>query len=312
MVTQELIAYVRAELGKGKTRAELQKQLFLIGGWQASDVDEVFRAIDGTAMPQRKVVSKHSGWKLFAVIVFVFGIGYCGWWIRDREMFFNFSIPLPGITKQAPSSNVTQNVSSVIYTDSEVSGTTPFDGVQNPPAGQTTTINSPATPDYQPIVMAQSDWASLSDKDIATLLAQYPTIPFALGAKITFSGTIDLIGEGTFEGIFTGTGSNNDFTILLRKNDADQTVSILKQKNESDGSTSPVVLTRLSETTMSTDFGLLPKEHGFYTISKTYNKTTKKFVCDKNGVAVYQWNPTTNLFEQNQLLTATYMTKLCK
>lgn len=45
MVTQELIAYVRGELNKGKTRDEIRSALLSGGGWSEQDVSEVFRTI---------------------------------------------------------------------------------------------------------------------------------------------------------------------------------------------------------------------------------------------------------------------------
>lgn len=45
MITQELIAYVRAEFNKGKTRDEINKILLSGGGWSESDINEVFREV---------------------------------------------------------------------------------------------------------------------------------------------------------------------------------------------------------------------------------------------------------------------------
>ena len=53
MITQELIAYVRSELNKGKTREDIRQGLLSGGGWSEADISEVFR----TVMPAPSVPS---------------------------------------------------------------------------------------------------------------------------------------------------------------------------------------------------------------------------------------------------------------
>jgi hypothetical protein len=45
MVTQELIAYMRAEVNRGKTREEISRNLLAGGGWSEADVVEAFKDI---------------------------------------------------------------------------------------------------------------------------------------------------------------------------------------------------------------------------------------------------------------------------
>lgn len=45
MVTQELVAYVKSELNRGKTREEIRSTLLSGGGWSETDISEVFRNI---------------------------------------------------------------------------------------------------------------------------------------------------------------------------------------------------------------------------------------------------------------------------
>ena len=45
MITQELTAYVKSELNKGKTREEIRNSLLSGGGWSDSDISEVFRTV---------------------------------------------------------------------------------------------------------------------------------------------------------------------------------------------------------------------------------------------------------------------------
>lgn len=87
MVTPELINFIRSELNKGKTRPELEKELFLAGGWKTTDVAEAFRAIDGVAMPMYKKVNTHKGRGWVVLVIFLLG-GAAGWWVRDRQQFF--------------------------------------------------------------------------------------------------------------------------------------------------------------------------------------------------------------------------------
>lgn len=53
MVTQELIAYVRSELSKGKTREEIRSVLLSSGGWNEVDINEVFRE----TMPRDNIIT---------------------------------------------------------------------------------------------------------------------------------------------------------------------------------------------------------------------------------------------------------------
>lgn len=97
MITKEVITYIKKSLDAGKARVDIERELFLGGGWSASDLDEAFRAIEGkkisvvmtTPRPYKKV-------RLVWVIVLILIAGYIGWWIRDRQQFFSIQkIPSP-------------------------------------------------------------------------------------------------------------------------------------------------------------------------------------------------------------------------
>lgn len=45
MITQELIAYIRGEFSKGKTREEIRTTLLAGGGWSENDLSEAFRTV---------------------------------------------------------------------------------------------------------------------------------------------------------------------------------------------------------------------------------------------------------------------------
>ncbi|MBP6904957.1 MAG: hypothetical protein KBB91_02785 [Candidatus Pacebacteria bacterium] len=98
MVNPQLVTYVRAELQKGKSRGDLQKELFLQGGWKATDVDEAFKAVDGVATPTQKSPKVHKKVRIIWVIILMLLAGYAGWWIRDRQQF----LKIPPLFGHAP------------------------------------------------------------------------------------------------------------------------------------------------------------------------------------------------------------------
>jgi hypothetical protein len=106
MVTAALIAYIRAELQKGKTPDALRIELTNAGGWTMNDVAEAFKAVDlavaaaaatsGATTTQSKpihIVRPHKQVRLLWVVILVLLAGYAGWWIRDRQQFLQFPIP---------------------------------------------------------------------------------------------------------------------------------------------------------------------------------------------------------------------------
>lgn len=101
MVTPEVINYIKGELQKGKTRADIEKELFLGGGWSATDLDEAFKAAtgagaDGKSVTVQKVTRPHKQVRLLWVIILMLIAGYCGWWFRDRQQFFQIQkLPTP-------------------------------------------------------------------------------------------------------------------------------------------------------------------------------------------------------------------------
>ncbi len=106
MVTAPLIAYIRAELQKGKTPDALRVELTNAGGWTMADITEAFKAVDlattataatsGATTLQSKpirIIRPHKHVRLLWVVILVLLAGYAGWWIRDRQQFLQFPIP---------------------------------------------------------------------------------------------------------------------------------------------------------------------------------------------------------------------------
>ncbi len=98
MVTKEVITYIKKSLDAGRTRVDIEKELFLGGGWSAGDLDEAFKVVEGkkadTSAPQ--VIKPHKKIRVLWCIILVLIAGYIGWWIRDRQQFFKLQkIPSP-------------------------------------------------------------------------------------------------------------------------------------------------------------------------------------------------------------------------
>ncbi len=99
MITPALITFIKSELQKGKDRDTIKAELAQGGGWSIVDIAEAFAAIDleptagqaGTSASQSK--KAHKTVRLIWVIVLMLLAGYTGWWIRDRQQFFQFPIP---------------------------------------------------------------------------------------------------------------------------------------------------------------------------------------------------------------------------
>lgn len=107
MITPELITYLKTELAKGKSRGDLQKELFLQGGWKAVDVDEAFKAADGvTVAPVQQTPRVHKKVRLLYVIILMALAAYAGWWVRDRQQFLKIPF-LNKATVVKPTSQVT-------------------------------------------------------------------------------------------------------------------------------------------------------------------------------------------------------------
>lgn len=58
MISQELIAYVKSELSKGKSREAIRSTLTSGGGWSEMDIGEVFRELIPFEKPIEKIVEK--------------------------------------------------------------------------------------------------------------------------------------------------------------------------------------------------------------------------------------------------------------
>jgi hypothetical protein len=103
MITQELTAYVKSELNRGKSRDEVRNSLLSGGGWSEADIAEVFRDVmpkDSTAInipaPQQMqapssfikptVINKpahHFPWKAM-IFALIFGaLCFTGWYYRS-------------------------------------------------------------------------------------------------------------------------------------------------------------------------------------------------------------------------------------
>ncbi len=90
MVTQELITYIKVSLERGKTRADIEKELFLGGGWSAKDLDQAFEAVGGQNPNAKvaKIKKPHKKVRLVWVVVLMLLAAGVGWWVRDRQQFF--------------------------------------------------------------------------------------------------------------------------------------------------------------------------------------------------------------------------------
>lgn len=150
------------------------------------------------------------------------------------------------------------------------------------------------------------DWKTLSQKDILSLI---PIETFVPESGIGLTKTVDLTGDGINEAVFTGNGGNNNLSIIIMRN-SDNTFSVANEKNKN-GSINPVELYEIGRVMVQEKFELLPSEHGFYTISLSYDQNTEKFECKENGVNAYIWNDMTKLFEWNQSLTLKYEKIAC-
>ena len=153
-------------------------------------------------------------------------------------------------------------------------------------------------------------WKSLSSDDLFKIIDNDKSLYFEKSFGIQFVNTLDLTGDGLHEGIFGGNGGNNGLSFILSKN-TDGSTFIAKQKNKN-GSIATVGLFSVGRVMVSESFDFLPEENGFYTVSKSYNEKTEKFVCNENGVNAYKWNNQTKLFEWNQSLTVKYTGQVCK
>lgn len=158
------------------------------------------------------------------------------------------------------------------------------------------------------------NWSSVSISTIENLIKK---TEFPLEGKPTLSTeTQDLTGDGIKEGFYGLPSGNAGITVIAMTN-ADGSVSLAKAKNK-DGSTSPVGLWSTGMASYSMGYKLLPKEHAFYSVSKTLdefadNSEFSHLICkDTYGVEAYQWNPKTSLFEYNSALTAKYTAIECK
>ena len=113
MITQELTAYVKSELNKGKSKEEIRGNLLSGGGWSDADVMEVFKAVmpaesmtmnipastpniitpnpmSHSVMPEHSFVvpspvkkKRSFPWKFLIFILILGVLGFAGWYYRS-------------------------------------------------------------------------------------------------------------------------------------------------------------------------------------------------------------------------------------
>lgn len=88
MVTQELITYIKVSLERGKTREDIEKELFLGGGWSAKDLDDAFIKVQGSGPVAVSPKKAHKKVRLVWVVILMLLAAGAGWWVRDRQQFF--------------------------------------------------------------------------------------------------------------------------------------------------------------------------------------------------------------------------------
>jgi hypothetical protein len=157
------------------------------------------------------------------------------------------------------------------------------------------------------------DWEDVSEETLAGLVggANLGLMPGSYGQ---FVDTRDVTGDGQPEGIFTGAGGNAGITFILRDVDGSPRVA---QQRDSSGNIQPVALYSIGRAAVSVNYEFLPEQNGYVVMQKKLDQTEegvdpKGFTCEENGVNVYAWDPSTELFEWNQALTEQYTAQECR
>ncbi len=155
------------------------------------------------------------------------------------------------------------------------------------------------------------DWKSLSSSDVFKIASKIPDLQFYPEVPIELSAVADLTGDGIPEGVFTGDGGNNGLSIILSKTNESGTITLLQQKDQY-GTVGPVTLLSVGRAMINEGYQLLPEEHGFYTVSRSYDPDGDYFICNESGVNAYIWNSSTKLFEWNKSYSEKYTSEACK
>lgn len=157
------------------------------------------------------------------------------------------------------------------------------------------------------------DWENISEQTLAGLVggANLGLMPGSYGQ---FVETRDVTGDGIPEGIFTGAGGNAGITFILRDINGSPRVA---QQRDSFGNIQPVALYSIGRVAVSVGYEFLPEQNGYVVIQKKLNQTEEGvdpagFQCEENGVNVYTWDTSTELFEWNQALTEQYTLTECQ
>ncbi len=260
-----MFRYVQDGLANGKTKDQLQKDLLLAGGWQVSDIDEVFAAVEGRMVTRPKKKSPLAGILVFLIILAAVAYGawhFYGPQIQARiEAFTNPALTAePIVETPTPEPIVEPVVTSEVAPDPYAVGTPAYIAIEalvkkaNPDAGRDRSIGigerTDITGDGIPELIVNDGVVGAEDHNyIVRFENEIPVL-----VKVNYKGKVS-----TFSGM---SGS----AAVGKKAD---TVQLLAQQQ-----------------------AILVTSYSVYGEQKDY--------C----VAIaYVWNPTTKIFEYNKQLS---------
>ncbi len=151
------------------------------------------------------------------------------------------------------------------------------------------------------------NWNSVS---ISTIEPMFKKSGIFFDSTPTLDQQVDLTGDGIKEGLYGAQAGNGAIELIALAN-PDGSISLAQMKTK-DGKIILAELDGYSSAGTSEGYKVLPEDHGFYRISKSYNEQLDKLACTSDSVDAYQWNSKTNLFEYNSTLTAKYTAIECK
>jgi hypothetical protein len=152
-----------------------------------------------------------------------------------------------------------------------------------------------------------NSWKAISLEKVWSLIETKKDVFFLKDFGIKLINTFDITGDGIVDAVYQGNGGQNEAIILLTYKD--NNIDFLEYKTK-DGNIYPVYLVSYQHASGAADYKILPDEHAFYETTSYVSSGSDdsvQFVCRKDSFATYQWNPNTNLFEYNQLLTQKYI-----
>lgn len=266
-----MLRYVQDGLANGKTKDQLQKELLLAGGWQVSDIDEVFAAVEGRMVVPPKPKS-HIG-RVVLFLILLGGVGYTAWYFYGAQIQARIAVFVH------PHVPVTQIQEPTVYVPIP----------DTPPAApDPSTIEDPytfGTPAYAAIEAAvkAANKKAKSETD----------------RPIAVTQQIDLTGDGIAELLVAtgiGGGAENQLTIVQFIDNIPHVVKVNYKGKISYffGFTGAGGAGRYSD-----DVVLLPEQQIILATSySVYGKPEDYCIA-----IAYVWNPVTKVFEYNQILS---------